>query len=242
MFHADEALAPSPFDCFEVPADIIIQAEEGPLMLSIEEYTTIFVTPPTDSPPATNTTTEGGTDSLFYSPPAGPVLGDLILSESWDESQSCPFDSYYSTAASPPPTDLGQDIPVVVIGANPDTYISLFDLLHKPDHKRRKHDFFHQIGGLGQAAHGGGYVCLRSKCRRKCSSKSEMIRHFYSKHLPPTIGCKDCNPYKTKRMDSFMKHCKKKHSGRSIEEFIVKLENPLIRFTSEVPNSALSSN
>ena len=217
MPYVGDALAPSQVDSFEVPTGTITQAEEGPFMSPIgcvEDFMAIFATLWTDLPPATNTTTEGGPDFPSHPPLAGPVLGDLI-SESRDESQLCP------------PTDLDQDIPVEVMSANPDTCISLFDLLHRPEHKQRKHDFFHQIGG--QATHGRSPVCPR--CGQECSGRSEMVRHFYSLHLPPTIGCRICKDYKQSRMDSFKSHCKKRHSSESIEGFIVPLENLMIRFT-----------
>ena len=228
-------------EIFESPlqdATPILQAEEGPSMSPIccfEASMAISATPSTDLPPATNTTTEGGPYFPSHSPPAGPVLGDLISSESWDESQLWfPIDlgdliSSESRDESQlcPPTDLDQDIPVEVMSANPDTCISLFDLLHRPEHKQRKHDFFHQIGG--QATHGRSPVCPR--CRQECSGRSEMVRHFYSLHLPPTIGCRICKDYKQSRMDSFKSHCKKRHSSESIEGFIVPLENLMIRFT-----------
>ena len=170
-----------------------------------------FATPSADSPPATNTTTEGDPDFPFHSPPAGPVLGV--------ESQLCPPDPYYSTVASPLPTDLGQGIPVGAIGANSDTNLPLSDLPHRPVHKRRKSGFVHQI--RGQATHDHSHTC----CGQVFYGKLERDRHFKSRHLPPTIACRICD-YKQSRKDLFKRHCKKKHgqAPESIESLMVRLK------------------
>ena len=208
------------FESLLQDATSIFQAEEGQFMSPIccfEASMAISATPSTDSPPATNTTTEGGPDPPSYSPPAGSVLGDLISLESWDESQLYPLDPYHSTVASPPPTDLGQDIPVEVIGANSDTNLPPSNLSHRPVHKRRKYGIVHQT--RGQATHDHSRVC--PYCGQEFYGKLEMVRHFKSRHRPPTIGCRICD-YKQSRKDLFKLHCKK-HPTESIESLMVPL-------------------
>ena len=259
MPSADDALAPSQDDCWEVPtgnistvlapffaqpegalehplylldmaaimkcpdcgvpmvAIVECPEEEGDLFIwpicqrCFEVSMATFATPSADSPRATNTTTEGDPDFPFHSPPAGPVLGV--------ESQLCPPDPYYSTVASPPPTDLGQGIPVEAMGANSDTNLPLSDLPHRPVHKRRKSSFVHQIRGQATDDHS------RTCCGRVFYGKSERDRHFKSRHLPPTMACRICD-YKQSRKDLFNLHCKKKHgrAPESIESLMVHLK------------------
>ncbi|KAI0255322.1 hypothetical protein BJV78DRAFT_1151730 [Lactifluus subvellereus] len=203
-------------------ANAISQVEDGLPMLSFccsEAPMAVFPPPSTDSlssQPATKTITEGAPDFPFHSPPAGPVLGDPTPPESLDESQFYLPDSY-PTVASPPPTDLGQDLPVGAIGAEPGINLFLFNLAPCLVHKRQKCGDFTHLGE--QVIWVYNYVCLR--CKKHFSGKLERDRHIKS-HGPPTIGCRRCE-YTQSRKDLFNQHCKKRHPAESSESLMVPL-------------------